>query len=74
MWTVQEDWDYIKCTNICIISMSEGEKREKELEKIFEEIIAKNLANMGKDSFAQIQELQRIPYRSNPRRNTLDTY
>ena len=35
-----------------------GEEREKETEKIFQEIIAKNFPNMGKESLTQIQEAQ----------------
>ena len=45
-------------------------RREKGPEKIFEEIIAENFPNMGKESLTQIQEAQRVPYRINPRRNT----
>lgn len=36
----------------------EGEEREKETEKTFQEIIAKNIPNMGKESLTQIQEAQ----------------
>ena len=42
-------WDKIKCTNICIIGIPE-EEREKVPEKIFEEIIAENVPNMGKET------------------------
>ena len=42
-------WDNIKCTNICIIEVPEGEEREKIYEKIFEEIIAENFPHMGKE-------------------------
>ena len=45
-------------------------RREKETEKIFQEIIAENFPNMGKESLTQIQEAQRVPYKINPRRNT----
>ena len=48
----------------------EGEEREKETEKIFQEIMAKNFPNMGKESLTQIQEAQQVPYKINPRRNT----
>ena len=41
-------WDNIKCTNTCIIGVP-GEERKKGPEKIFEEIIAENFPNMGKD-------------------------
>ena len=50
--------------------MPEGEEREKGTEKILEEIIAKNFPNIGKEPFTQIQEVQRIPHKINPRRNT----
>ena len=38
-------------------------------EKIYEEIIVENFPNMGKDIATQVQEMQRVPYRINPRRN-----
>ena len=38
--SLRDLWDNIKCTNNCIISVPEGEEREKVPEKIFEEIIA----------------------------------
>ena len=42
-------WDNIKCTNIHIIGVPEGEEREKGPEKIFEEIIVENFPNMRKE-------------------------
>ena len=51
--------------------MSEGEEREKGPEKIFEEIIAENFPNMGKEIVNQVQEAQRVPGRINPRKSTL---
>ena len=36
-------WDNIKCTNIRITGVPEGEEREKGHKKIIEEIIAENL-------------------------------
>ena len=68
--SLRELWDNVKRTNIHIIGVPEGQEREKETEKIFQEIIAKNFPNMGKESFTQIQEAQRVPYKINPRRNT----
>ena len=49
--------------------MPEGEEREKGTEKIFQEIIAKNFPNIGKEPLTQIQEAQRVPYKIYPRRN-----
>ena len=68
--SLRELWNNIKCTNIRIIGVPEGEEREKETEKIFQEIIAKNFPHMGKEPLTQIQEAQQIPYKINPRRNT----
>ena len=45
--------DNVKCTNIRITGVLEGGEREKEPEKIFEEIIAENFPNI-----TQIQETQ----------------
>ena len=44
-------------------------RREKGSEKIFKEIIVENFPNMGKEIVTQVQEVQRPPYRINPRRN-----
>ena len=46
--SLRDLWDNIKCTNIRIIRFPEGEEKEKEPEKIVEEIIAENIPNMGK--------------------------
>ena len=67
--SLRDLWDNIKCNNIHIIGVPEGEEREKVPEKIFEEIIVKNFPNMGKEIDTQVQEVQRVPYRINPRRN-----
>ena len=68
--SLRELWDNIKHNNIHIIVVPEGEEKEKEPEKIFEEIIAENFTNMAKEIATQVQEAQRVPYRINPRRNT----
>ena len=67
--SLRDLWDNIKCNNICIIGVPEGEEREKGPEKIFEEIIVENFPNMGEEIATQVQEAQRVPYRINPRRN-----
>ena len=68
--SLRDLWDNIKCNNIRIIGVPEGEEREKGPEKIFEEIIVKNFPNIGKEIATQIQEAQRVSYRINTRRNT----
>ena len=50
--------------------MPEGEEREKGTEKIFQEIIAENFPNMGREALTQIHEGQRVPYKIHPRRDT----
>ena len=60
--SLRDIWDNIKPTNIWIIGIPEEE------EKIFEEIIVENFPNMGKEIVNQVQEVQRGPYRINPRR------
>ena len=62
-------WGNIKYTNIQILGVPEEEEKNKLDEKIFEEIIAENFPNMEKEIVNQIQEVQRIPYRINPRKN-----
>ena len=43
------------------IGVPEGEEREKGPEKIFEEIIAENFPNMGKEIVNQVQEAAFLP-------------
>ena len=63
--------DNIKCTNLHIIQVPEGEKREKGHEKRSEEVRAENSPNMGKGTLTQVQEVQRVPCSMKPRRNTM---
>ena len=50
-----------------------GEEREKEPEKIFEEIIAENVLNVQKETATQVQEVQRVPGRINQEGTRQDT-
>ena len=68
--TVIELWDNIKCTNIQIIGVPEEEEKEKQPEKIFEEITVKNISKMEKEKVSKVQEAQKFSYRINKRRNT----
>ena len=56
--SLRELWDNVKHTNIHIIRVPKGEERAKGTEKIFQEIVAKNFPNMGKEPLTQIQEAQ----------------
>ena len=68
--SLRDLWDNIKCTNIHIIEVPEGEERENGRKKIFEEIIVENFPNMGKEIATQVQEVKRVPGRINPKGNT----
>ena len=67
--SLRDLWDNIKHTNIRIIGVPEEEEKNKGTEKIFEEIIVENFHNMGEEIANQVQEVQRVPHRINPRRN-----
>ena len=62
-------WDNIKWTNIHIIGVPEGEK--KEAEKKIEDIIAENFPNIEKEAVTQVREVQRVSGRINLKRNML---
>ena len=68
--SLRDLWDNIKCNSIHIIGVPEGEEREKGPKKISEEIIVENFPNVGKEIATKVQEVQRVPGRINPRRNT----
>ena len=45
-------------------------RRQKDHEKILEEVIVDNFPKMGKEIITQVQENQRVPNRINPRQKT----
>ena len=51
-------WDTTKETNIYIVEVSEKEEREKDVEKVFEEMMTENFSNLMKDMNINIQEAQ----------------
>ena len=64
----------MKCSDIQIIGVPEGEDKKKEHEEIPEEIIVEKFLKMGKEIITQVQETQRVPNRINPRETLQDTY
>ena len=68
--SLRDLWNNIKCTNIQILGVPEEEERKKGSEKIFEEIIVENFPNMGKEIVNQVKEVQTVPHRIDPKRNT----
>ena len=50
--------------------MPEGEEEEQEIENLFEKIMKENFPNLVKEIDIQVQEVQRIPNKFDPKRTT----
>ena len=60
-------WDNLKCSNIRIIGVPEGEQQQ-EIENLFKQIMKENFPNMAKEiDFQEVQEAQRVPKKLNQR-------
>ena len=70
--SLRDLWD-IKCTNIHIIGVPEEEEKGKGPEKVFEEIIAENFPNMGKETVTQVQKAQ-SPIQDKPKEEHTKTH
>ena len=66
--SLRDFWDNIKAPNILIIGVPEEEDKKKGYEKILEVIIVENFPNMEKQIVSEVQEVQRVLSRINPRR------
>ena len=53
--------DSLRRKNLCLIGVPEGAKRDRGPESIFEQIIAENFPNLGRETGIQIQEIERSP-------------
>ena len=64
--------DILKCSNIQIIGVPEGEEEEQKIENLFEQIMKENFPSLAKEiiDFQEVQEAQRVPKKLDPRRNT----
>ena len=51
---LRDTWDNIKCTNVHMVGVPEGEERESWAENTFEVIIAENIPNLGKEAITQV--------------------
>ena len=60
-------WDNFKKFNIHIMGVPEGEEREWEIENLFEKIMTENVLNLEKEIDIQVQEVQRVPNKMNPK-------
>ena len=60
--------DNLKCSDILIIGVPEGEEEEQEMENLFEKIMEENFPNLAKEiDFQEVQEAQRVPKKLDPR-------
>ena len=63
--------DNLKCFNIQIMGVPEGEEEEQEIEKLFEQITKENFSNLIKEiDFQEVQEVQRVLKKLDPKRKT----
>ena len=60
----------MKCSNIRIIGIPEGEDKEQRIENLFEKVMMENFPNLMREKVTQIQESQRVPIKRNPKRPT----
>ena len=67
---MRELCDQSKRNNICIIGIPEEEEREKGIESVFQEVVAENFPNLGKEIVSQDMEIHRSPYTRDPRKTT----
>ena len=52
-------WDNLKCSNVQIIGVPEGEEEEQKIENLFENIMKENFPNLAKGmDFQEVQEAQ----------------
>ena len=55
---VRELQDNMKCNNIRIIGIPEGEEEEQGIENLFEKVVMENFPNIMTEKVTQIQEMQ----------------
>ena len=60
----------LKKKNLCLIGVPEGTERDRGPEYVFEQIIAENFPNLGRETGIQIQEIERSPPKINKNRST----
>ena len=54
--------DIFKCSNIRIIGVPEGEEKEQQIQKLFEQIMKENFPNLAKEiDIQEVQEAQCVP-------------
>ena len=62
--------DNLKCNNIHIIGIPEGEEEKQGIESLFEKVMMENFRNLRRQKATQIQETQRVPNKRNSKTPT----
>ena len=60
----------MKCNNIHIIEISEGEEKEQGIENLFEKIMMETFPNLVREKVMQDQEAQSVTIKMNPKIST----
>ena len=63
--------DNMKCNNMCIIGIPEGEEEEQGTENLFAKVMMENFPNLMREKVTQIQKTQRVPIKRNAKRPRL---
>ena len=67
---LREMQNNMKCNNIHIIGIPEGEEEEQGIENLFEKVMMENFPTLMREKVTQIQKTQRVPSKRNPKRPT----
>ena len=62
--------DNMKCNNIYIMEIPEGDKEQQDLENLFEKVMMENFPNLMRAKVTHTQEAQGVPIKRNPKRPT----
>ena len=68
--SIRRLWGISKCASIQITGVPEGEEKDREIENLFENIMKENLPNLAKEIDIQVQEVERVPKKVDPKRTT----
>ena len=67
---LREFQDNMKCNNIRIIGIPEGEEEEQGIENLFEKVMMENFPHLMREKVTQIQETRRVPIKRKSKRPT----
>ena len=67
---LREMQDNMKCNNILIIRIPEGEEEKQGIENLFEKVMMEYFPTLMREKVSQIQETKRVPSKRNTKRHT----